>query len=404
MEEGYLRGPLKETDRPWRLSGIVQQVSPDGRCDLGPGYLASNLVPVTDVARAYQVALARYGAAALSYGHNQGPLPLRAAVAARIALAEGVDCDARHVLVTAGTSQMLDVLAGVLGAPGDTVLVEALHYDLGVRILRDRGLTVRAVEMDESGMDPGALDLAVRDERAAGRRVALAYLVPTFHNPTGRLMPAERRRSLLDVAARHGLVVVEDDAYGELGLDDGPRCPSLATMSAFRGVIRLGTFSKSLAPGLRLGWLAADPGTTARLAGLGLFDSGGCPNQVAALAVAGLLEDGGYDRHLARLRPWLARRRDALLDALRGCRPAGFHVAPPRGGLFLWVRLPPGYGEQAATADAARVGVSVTPGSRFGADGDAVRLAYGQYDPERLSAAGAALTDAWNSATKCFRR
>lgn len=379
----------------WR-EGIVQSVAPSGLCDLGPGYPDDRLVPAADISRAVAEAIRRYGVTALAYGHNQGPLPFREALAARLSRRDGDDVRPEQLLVTAGTSQTLDVLAGALASPKDVVLVESLSYDLGLRIFRDRGLAVREVAMDASGVRPDALERAVREERAAHRNVAFAYLVPTFHNPTGTLMPRARRRDVLDVAHRNGLLLLEDDAYGELALGDEEPPPALSTLAGHRGSWRLGTFSKSLAPGLRLGWLAADAESVARLAARGLFDSGGCPSQLAALGVAELLRDGGYGHHLDRLRGALGARRDALAVTLRALLPGTYDVTVPGGGLFTWIGLPPGRGEQDSAAAARRAGVLVARGSRFGTPTrPALRLAHGAHSPDRLRAAARALAAAW---------
>ncbi|MGH3624638.1 MAG: aminotransferase class I/II-fold pyridoxal phosphate-dependent enzyme, partial [Sciscionella sp.] len=161
---------------PWWLPGVVQIAEPDDVTDLGPGHLDPELLPTGLVRTAYVNALAEYGPAALTYGENQGPLPLRAALAARISAADGHPCGPDQLVITAGTSTMLDLLARSARPESDVVLAEAPSYDLGVGIFRERGLRVRGVPMDSAGMDPAALDEAVLTERAAGRDVALVYL------------------------------------------------------------------------------------------------------------------------------------------------------------------------------------------------------------------------------------
>ena len=381
--------------RRW-VPGVVQLARPDGTLDLGPGHLDPALLPVGLLRAAYQHAFAEYGSAALTYGNNQGPAPLRAALAARLARLEQVACGPEHVLVTAGTSSMLDLLARVHGRPGDVVLTEASTYDLGRRIFRDRGLRLRGVSMDSAGMDPAALEVAVAAQRAAGRRIAFLYVVPTFHNPTGLLVPQERRQELLEVSRRHGILVVEDDAYADLAFDAGVAVRSLATMAGFRGVLGLRTFSKSLAPGLRLGWLVGDPRAVHRLSASATFTSGGGLNHLAAVAVAGLVEDGAYERHVAWLRQQLRARRDALVGTLGAALPVGFQAGYPGGGLFSWVRLPKGPPEAAFLDAAERAGVRVAAGSRFGrSTGPAVRLCFSFYGPAHLVEAAERLAAAW---------
>ncbi|WP_257980430.1 enduracididine biosynthesis enzyme MppQ [Streptomyces sp. CB02959] len=388
--------PALSHARRWR-TGVVQEAAPDGVVDLGPGYIEPALLPVSLLRDAYAQALAEYGAAALGYGHNPGAEPLRALLAARAAAADDRPCAPEQVVLTSGTSQALYLLATSLAAPGDTVLTEQLSYDLGRQIFRDCALRVDPVATDESGMVPEALDRALAQAASAGTRTAFVYLTPTHHNPTGRTMPPERRRRLLSVAARHDVLIVEDDAYAELPLtDDHTPPPSLAALAGYRGVVRLCSFSKTLGPGLRLGWLLADRAVADRLVSHGLFASGGSLNHTTSLAVGTLLASGAYDRHLASFRGQLRDRRDALVGALReaaGERPE-FRV--PQGGFFLWLRFGPGSDESALLAGAARAGVGVAAGSRFGTTQEgAVRLAFSYHPPAVLKQAAQRLTTAW---------
>lgn len=387
-------GPLSHTHR-WD-EAVVQAVSPPGVLDLGPGYLEPGLLPVDLLGDAYALALAEFGSAALGYGANPGARPLRECLAARAAAASGHPCDADHVLVTAGTSHAMHLIATTMAAPGQVVLVDSLSYDFGRRILADQGLLLREVPGDGDGMDPQALHEALVAERAAGRAPAFVLLNPTFHNPTGLVVGTARRRELLAVAARHEVLVVEDDAYAELALDDGERPAPLAALAGYRGVVRLGTFAKTLAPGLRLGWLLAEPPVVAALAERGLLVSGGCLNHLTSLAVAVLLRDGGYDRHLDWLRGELRARRDALVGSLREHAGESVGFTRPAGGFFLWLRFPGGRTEPELVAAAARGGVAVAAGSRFGtAPGPHLRLAYSFNPPDRLTAAASLLARAW---------
>jgi enduracididine biosynthesis enzyme MppQ len=392
--------PLSHT-RQWRR-GVVQEVTPTGVLDLGPGYIEPALLPVGLIRNAYVRALEEYGSAALGYGHDPGALPLRAQLAARATTQGGHPCGPEHVIVTAGTSQALYLLATSLAAPGDTVLVEDLGYDLGQRIFRDCSLRPRRVAMDESGMLPDALHRALADAPdgdGARGRTAFVYLTPTHHNPTGATMPLERRHRLLEVASEHGVLVVEDDAYGELALTDGPAPPHpLAALAGYRGVVRLCSFSKTLGPGLRLGWLLTEPSLARRIASHGLFVSGGSLNHITSLAVSGLLADGGYDRHLDALRARLRLRRDALVDVLQGAMGDRVRIRRPQGGFFLWLRCDLGLSEDDLLARAEGAGVRVAAGSRFGTTHvPSVRLAFSFNPPALLRRAARRLTTAWSS-------
>jgi 2-aminoadipate transaminase len=384
--------------RRWQ-PGIVQVAEAAGITDLGPGHLDPALLPTALLTLAYVDALADYGPAALTYGENQGPLPLRAALAARIGAADGRPCAPDQLVITAGTSTTLDLLARGVPRDGAVVLTDAVSYDLGVGIFRERGLRVRGVSMDSAGMDPGSLDGVVRAERAAGRTVAFVYLMPTFHNPTGLVVPEHRRRALLEVCRHHELTVVEDDAYTDVWFEPDAVPRSMAGLAGYRGVFRLGTFSKSLAPGLRLGWLLTDADTATAMADGAMFTSGGGLNHLAATAVSGLIETGDYDRNLDSLRTRLRARRDALVDSLRAGLPPEFTVSRPAGGFFVWVRPPAGRGEPELVAAARRAGILVADGARFGAGtGPAVRLCFSFHPPGRLSDAADRLAAAWRDA------
>ena len=314
---------------------VVQAVSPRGVLDLGPGYLEPGLLPVDLLRDGYSRALAEYGSAALTYGTNAGAVPLREALAARVAAADGIPCGPDQVLITAGTSYALNLITTSTTVAGQVVFVDETSYDFGRRIFTDHGLLTREVRSDSQGMDPQALRDGVEQERAAGREPAFAYLTPTFHNPTGKLVGTARRRELIAVAEDLGLLLVEDDAYAELDLDGGPPPRSMGGLAGYRGVIRLGTFSKTIGPGLRLGWLVAEPAVVDRFADRGLLVSGGSANHVTSLAVEELIRGGEYDRHLTWLRTRLRERRDALVTAVRTRRRQQFGLGAARWLLHL---------------------------------------------------------------------
>ncbi|MFI0187086.1 aminotransferase class I/II-fold pyridoxal phosphate-dependent enzyme [Streptomyces sp. NPDC017082] len=372
----------------WWRAGVVQAVSPPGVIDLGPGYLEPALLAVDEVLPLYAEALTMFGPAALSYGANAGAEPLRASLAARHG------CTAEEIMVTAGSSQALTLLCTVLGRPGRFVVVERTCYDLGRSIMTDHGLRLREVDADGEGVRPEALDRAL----SHGDDVAFVYLTPTFHNPTGTVAGEQRRRELLAVAARHGVPIVEDDAYTELCLDRPAPPPSLAALAGRQGVIRLGSFAKTLGPGLRLGWLEAEPGLIDTLAGRGQLVSGGALNHLTSLAVSMLMGDGRYERRLSWLRGQLRLRREALVAALRSGLDESVTVSRPAGGFFVWLTFDPRRSEAALLAAAGRAGVAVAPGSRFGsAVGTHLRLAYSLNPPDRLAEAAARLAAAWRT-------
>ena len=348
--------------------------------DLGWGHPRGDLLPGDGWARASGRALSAYGWQALTYGHAAGPAPLIDWLCERAG-----DTAPEQVFVTAGASHGLALATEVLTRPGDVVLVDSPSYHLAFPILADRGVTLVRAPADEHGLLPLELpDL--------GLTAPLLYLVPTFANPTGRSLPPERRRSLADLARSGRVTVVEDDTYRDLAYDC-PAPPSLWSLAGGRGVVRLGSFAKTVAPGLRLGWITGSPDLVDRLSRLGYVHSGGGVNHTTAMTMAMFGADGLYDRHVARLRQEYAGQRDALVGALG---EYGLPVESPAGGWFVWLRLPTS--AEALLPIAERHGVSFTPGPHFWVDGsggdDRARLSFSRLPGRDLAEAARRLAAA----------
>ena len=368
---------------------IVQIVHQPGVIDLGWGHPDPALLPVEGLRQAASAALDRYGASALAYGNQQGPGPLLRWLIDHIGAREGRTPAADELVITGGVSHALDQICTLLTHPGDTVLVEQPTYHLAARILREHPLDLVAVPSDAGGLCPEAVADTIAALRREGRTPRFLYTVPTFNNPTGVSLSAERRRALIDVAVAAGLTIVEDDAYRELAYD-GPAPPSLWSLAPTGTVIRLGSFAKAVAPGLRLGYLTAAAATVERIRGGGVLDSGGGINHFTANAVAAFCEDGGFTTQGERLRAAYRSRRDALAAALVE------HLSPdcawtlPAGGFFIWVRLPEGRNAAALLPRAVVAGVGYAPGQRFHLAGGGeryLRLAFGLYPETELAEA-----------------
>jgi len=367
-----------------------------GIVELKWGHPAFGLLPVDEVRQAAQVALERDGALALAYGAEQGPRRLIEQLCARLERLEGAAPDPQQVMITGGVSQALDLLCTLLTQPGDVVLVESPTYYLALRVFRDHGVELVPVPADEEGLRVEALEEALATLRRAGRRARLLYLVPTFNNPTGRTLGIERRQALAALAEREGLTVLEDDVYRELWYEVPPPPPLYSLMPA-GPVVRLGSFSKVLAPGLRLGWMLASPEIVRRCTGSGLLDSGGGVNHFTAHVVAALMELGLLDRQVERLRAAYRERRDALLAGLARYLPDECRWVAPGGGFFVWLRLPAGVDSEAFLPVAEAAGVSYVPGARFytgGGGGEYCRLAFTLVSLEELEEGGRRLGEA----------
>ncbi|MEU9456007.1 PLP-dependent aminotransferase family protein [Streptomyces sp. NPDC048277] len=342
------------------------------------GLPAPELFDKEGIAAAFRAVLEESPERALQYSTTEGEPALRAGLAARVS-AQGLPTDADDLLITTGSQQALSLLATALIEPGDTVLVESPCYLAALQVFGLAGARVLPVPCDEDGVDPAALEELVRAERPK-----LLYLVPTFQNPTGRTMPAARRAAVATAAARHGLWIVEDDPYGELRYD-GDRVPWIATLpGAEDRTVLLGSFSKVMAPGLRLGWLRAPAGLRRACAVAKQAADLHTPtvNQLAAARYLDVL-----DGHVATVRTVYGARRDAMLAGLPDALPAGSTWNRPEGGMFLWARLPEPYDTTALLRRVVEQGVAYVPGEPFyatGPDRSTLRLCFVTQTPKDI--------------------
>jgi len=330
-----------------------------GMLSLAGGLPAAEALPVARVGRAVEDVLARHGAAALQYGPTDGEAALRELVAPAPDRAD-------DVVITTGSQQSLDLLARVLLDPDDIVVVEAPSYLGALSAFRAAGARLLAVPGDADGLDTDRLEGLL----VAGARPKAVYVVPEFANPTGATLSETRRHHLAALADRYGCVIVEDDPYGRLRFR-GPAQPSLAELSPMTA--RLGTASKTLAPGLRVGWAVLPDwlrGPVVRSKqSVDLHTS-----TLDQLVIAELLGDRAFlDAHIDGLRRLYAGRAAALVAALAAATPGRFEWREPDGGMFLWARLASGADADALLLAALSAGVAFVPGSAFRIDGvDAV--------------------------------
>ncbi|MDQ0959930.1 2-aminoadipate transaminase [Streptomyces sp. B4I13] len=345
------------------------------------GLPAPELFDRDGVAAAFRHVLEEAPAQALQYSTTEGEPALRERLAARTT-ARGLPTAADDLLVTTGSQQALSLLASALLDPGDTVLVEAPCYLAALQVFGLAGARILAVPGDADGPDPEALaDLVVRE------RPKLLYTVPTFQNPTGRTLPAPRRAALASVAARHGLWIVEDDPYGELRYD-GARVPWIAAHPDARDrTVLLGSFSKVLAPGIRLGWLRA-PAELRRACVVAKQAADLHTPTVNQLAAARYLAVEDLDAHVGRVASVYRERRDAMLAGLGAALPDGSQWNTPEGGMFLWARLPDAYDTTALLPQVVAQDVAYVPGAPFyagDADRSTLRLCFVTQTPREIA-------------------
>jgi 2-aminoadipate transaminase len=333
-------------------------------------------LPLDDLVEAARAVLEREdGYLALQYGGPQGFLGLREWLAERIGRAEGLSLGPENITITNGSAGALVNVCETFLDPDDVVIAEAPSYPGAMRTIRAQGAHVEAVPVDDEGLRPDALANTVEALSKRGLRPKLLYTIPNFHNPTGATMSSERRRAVLDIARRHRLLIVEDDAYGEMRFQ-GESAPSLFALSGGDGVLKVGTFSKTLATGLRVGWVAAAQEVVDSLVRMRL-DMGTSPwiqRLVTEYVSRGLL-----DRHLPRVVGLYRRKRDAMVSALEE------HCAPylrwrmPAGGFFLWLEVDRRVQPLALREAATQEGVAYVSGDTFFLDRSGsqfIRLAY----------------------------
>ncbi|MCQ4080659.1 PLP-dependent aminotransferase family protein [Streptomyces sp. RB6PN25] len=344
------------------------------------GLPAPELFDSAGLRQAYADVLADAPERALQYSTTEGDPELRRAVARRLG-DRGLPTHADDLLVTTGSQQALTLVAGALLEPGDVVLVEDPGYLASLQCFGFAGARVVPVACDEDGIDPAALDEAV-----ARKRPKLLYLVPTFSNPTGRTLSSERRAAIARIAERRGLWIVEDDPYGELRYEGEP-VPWIASHpEAADRTVLLGSFSKTMAPGLRLGWLHA-PAALRRACVITKQAADLHTSTVDQAAAARYLAQADLDAHLRRVTSAYRERRDALLAGLPAALPAGSEWNVPQGGMFVWARLPRGYDATAALRTAVEHDVAYVPGAPFFAgepDMAAMRLSFCTHTPDEI--------------------
>jgi DNA-binding transcriptional MocR family regulator len=338
---------------------------------LARGVPAPECLAVEELADCARAALERDGRTILSYGPGGGYGPLRELLAQR----HGVEPS--RVVITSGSLQGFVFLAEQLVRPGSRVLVEAPTYDRPLKILARLGAEVVTVPMDEEGLIP--------DELPEGD-FAFLYTIPTFQNPSGRTLSVERRRRLAELAADRNLLVLEDDPYGLVRYDGEP-LPSLFDLSGGQ-VAYCSSFSKTVAPGVRVGWYVLPPQLAAEIEALAT-STYISPPYLSQATVLEFLQRNSFEPNLERVNGLLRERRDAMLEALERELPEDASFTRPEGGYFVWVELPSGppSGELLAEAEAAGVtfvkGTDFFPGGRGGER--SLRLAFSFVSPDEIA-------------------
>ena len=350
---------------------------------LGSGKPDPGSFPMQELVAATADVMELDGADALTYGPLYGYDGLRDLVVHKYRVLEGLELERDNVLIANGSNDAIGLIIQAFVDEGDAVICEAPTFMATIQALRRQGAELLGVELDDEGIRTDVVAERLSALRRAGRRCKLIYTIPTFHNPAGPTMSERRRRELLRLAREHEVMVLEDDAYGELRYE-GVAQPSLYALDDAGLVCRTGTVSKILGAGFRLGWVVAPPELIGYLAA---FNFGGGVSPLASRIAALYLRDH-LEPHIRELVDVYRTKRDAMLDELeRGLGDTDARWSLPEGGFFIWLRLPSGTDPERLVKLAGSAGVSYTSGPACMPNGggeDHIRLAFSFEAPEQL--------------------
>jgi 2-aminoadipate transaminase len=347
----------------------------------GTPYVAA--LPLDAVGSMVHELISSQGTTALQYCTAQGDAGLRERIC-EIMAPEGIQADPDNVVVTVGSQQALDLLSRIFIDPGDIVLAEAPSYVGALGAFAAYQANVVHVPMDDDGLIPEALEQAIANLTASGRRAKFLYTVPNFHNPAGVTLAADRRHRILDICRRADLLIIEDNPYGLLGFDNEPMRALYADDPD--NVVYLGTFSKTFAAGVRVGWAVAPTPIKDKLI-LAAESAVLCHSSYAQLTVREYLSTQPWREQIGEFRELYRERRDATLDALTRLMPLGCSWTHPAGGFYVWLRFPDGINAKAMLPHAIDAKVAYVPGIGFYADGSGgqfARLCYAFPEPDRI--------------------
>jgi 2-aminoadipate transaminase len=323
-------------------------------------------IPLDALVKAANHVLTREGRTLATYGLESGPQgyrPLREFLAQKLKRTAGIVCSAEDILVTSGSLQALDLVNGILLARGDTIIAEAETYQGSLNRWTRLGVNAVGIPLDRDGMRMDALAAALDDLKRKNIRPKYIYTVPTVQNPTGTILPEPRRHEMLRLAQQHGVPIFEDDCYSDL-IWDGQRPPALQALSQHGGVIHIGSFSKSIAPALRVGYIVADWSLIARMLAIKSDAGSGALEQM----VLGEFCPAHFDSHVPELTRALRKKLETLMDALNEQFGTAAEFDDPKGGIFLWVKLPDQVDTMKLYQAGLAAGVAINPGPEWTTD------------------------------------
>ncbi len=304
------------------------------------------------------------GQQALAYGNEQGNVDLIDYLVSRINREQNLTLGAENVTITSGSTNAVDMIARLYTQAGDAVIVEAPSYVDSLHVFRDHGVTLYGVPMDDEGMLPSELESLLKQLASEGKKPRLLYTIPNFHNPTGITAIEQRRIQVVELARQYDVLIVEDDVYRDLAFE-AEIPPSYLALARGKNVMQIGSVSKTIAPGLRVGWIASSADVVQRFVDCGTIQMGGGANPLTAQIVAEFCQSGYWDSHLDAIRNLYQTRRDTMLVALEKYMPPQVRWTQPAGGFFVWLTLPENLRAAVVKEQAAKRDVLVASGEGF---------------------------------------
>ncbi|MFC2167702.1 PLP-dependent aminotransferase family protein [Acidobacteriota bacterium] len=319
----------------------VQAAGPPGSISFIYGLPDPNTFPYADLRSAFESVFHELGELALQYGPNQGYGPLIDYLRDKIRREESQVIERPQIMLSGGASQALDHCCSLFTRANDVVIVEAPSYHESLLLFKNHGLSAHGIPMDDDGMNIDILESHLKKLKAGRKKPSFIYTIPTFQNPSGITLSEKKRRDLLTIAEREDLIIIEDDVYSDLAYEE-TKIPTLFSLDEGKRVIRFGSFSKIIAPGLRLGWILGPDHLIKRLIRSGLRSMGGGSNPLTAVAMAHYCRKDHLESHIVYLRQIYKERRDVMLAALEINMPEEVSWTKPGGGFFVWLTLPQG--------------------------------------------------------------
>lgn len=381
-----LSSPFAEQLCPTAIRAITTRIREDAQrgnkiISFAGGMPCSDFFPTEALLHIFQRTLQEEGAEALQYAATEGYRPLQAQIALLVKKV-GIQTTNSNILVTAGSQQALNYICRAMLGSDDTVLCENPTYVGALDIFRSYTSHIIGIPMEDDGMDLNALEALLQ----SGLHPRFLYTIPDFQNPTGRSMSLEKRHKLLELAQRYSLLIVEDAPYSLLSLDGAP-LPAIKSLDAAEHVIYLGSFSKIICPGMRVGYILADSESIEKLIYLKQRDDLQTDNLSQRL-VCGFLRESDFDAHLQRISMAYRARRDAMLEAIDKTFPSGTRCLRAGGGMFLWVELPQNYDASAIFDSIYQRGFAYVPGAFFHVSSEGrhtMRLNFCSFAPENAA-------------------